>query len=54
MTSAALQVDGLAVRYGETVALRGVSITVGHGEVIAEDDGLSVDGALCTPECGKS
>ena len=32
---AALQVDGLAVRYGETTALRGVSITVARGEVIA-------------------
>ncbi|MEP7101835.1 MAG: ABC transporter ATP-binding protein [Burkholderiales bacterium] len=31
----ALQVDGLAVRYGETTALRGVSITVARGEVIA-------------------
>ncbi len=35
MTAAALQVDGLAVRYGETSALRGVSIDVGRGEVVA-------------------
>ena len=32
---AALQVEGLAVRYGETVALRGVSMEVARGEVIA-------------------
>ena len=31
----ALQVEGLVVRYGETTALRGVSITVARGEVIA-------------------
>jgi branched-chain amino acid transport system ATP-binding protein len=32
---AALLVNGLAVRYGETTALRGVSIAVARGEVIA-------------------
>jgi branched-chain amino acid transport system ATP-binding protein len=31
----ALQVEGLVVRYGETTALRSVSITVARGEVIA-------------------
>jgi len=35
VTAAALQVDGLVVRYGETVALRGVSLAVGRGEVVA-------------------
>jgi branched-chain amino acid transport system ATP-binding protein len=33
--NAALQVDGLDVRYGATAALRGVSLEVGRGEVVA-------------------
>jgi branched-chain amino acid transport system ATP-binding protein len=33
--SGALEVDGIALRYGETVALRGVSLEVGRREVVA-------------------
>jgi branched-chain amino acid transport system ATP-binding protein len=35
VSATALRLEGLAVRYGETVALRGVSIEVDRGEVVA-------------------
>ncbi len=35
VTAAALSVDGLAVRYGHVNAVRGISLHVGEGEVVA-------------------